>query len=59
MENLFTSIRIMPALINFMNTEDYHRKGTGKNFQRRGEMIKTDKMDKSRSCGIGGINYVG
>lgn len=49
----------MPALINFMNTEDYHRKGTGKNFQRRGEMIKTDKMDKSRSCGIGGINYVG
>lgn len=23
MENLFTSIRIMPALINFMNTEDF------------------------------------
>lgn len=54
MENLFTSIRIMPALINFMNTEDFFQNELNREIAE--ELLKETGI--SVDCAEDGIEAV-
>lgn len=54
MENLFTSIRIMPALINFMNTEDFFQNELNREIAE--ELLKETEI--SVDCAEDGIEAV-